>query len=177
MLADSSRDARPLVPLLGRVVPCAEVSFPAESADAARALAIRLARAYSGRHKIFWIADSDALPLGQDFDIATLPSRNIGLVCKAIGESEERIAAIIVAPQRAGDLVLKRFLKRVRELVSAEGALLIWDETLRDAGSIPEYLQASYEIRPDLTCLFQAGTVSHFVGGRADVMELAGNDK
>jgi glutamate-1-semialdehyde aminotransferase len=135
-----------------------------EQNQEARQEALRLARARTGRRQVIAIADTQTPDLDWNFPHVTiLPGGNIGLVCKEIGEAEERIAAVVVAPRRAEDLVLKRFLRRLRELVSAEGALLIWEET---QGS-RETLQIAYGVKPDLTCPVR----------RADPADVSGGEK
>ena len=76
---------------------------------------------------------------------------SMGSLCQAVAASDERIAAIVVQPKPEADLVHKRFIKRARALASAEGALMIWDESFIEAQSAG-HLRAFYEVRPDLIC-------------------------
>jgi glutamate-1-semialdehyde aminotransferase len=67
-----------------------------------------------------------------------------------LASCEDRIAAVIVTPDES-EPRNKMFLREVRELTSAEGALLIWRAPVESMGRIgnpPEF----YGIKPDITC-------------------------
>lgn len=107
--------------------------------------AILQACQYTGRSKVIVIENvnyANQYEFGQEIQVETVPVLKIALLCKVIAESNERIAAIIVSPLRHDDLIHKRFIRRVRELASAEGALFVWD----GGKSRLEF----YEVRPDL---------------------------
>jgi glutamate-1-semialdehyde aminotransferase len=97
--------------------------------------ALRFARQFTGRSKVLMLENFNSM----------------GSLCLSIAASDERIAAIVVRPKLEVDLIHKRFIKRARALASAEGALMIWDESSIAAQSA-ERLQEFYEVRPDLIC-------------------------
>jgi glutamate-1-semialdehyde 2,1-aminomutase len=94
-------------------------------------------------------------------------------------ESHARqIAAIIVEPI-AGNIGVvppaDGFLGGLRELATADGALLIFDEVISGFRAAPGGAQASTGVRPDLTCLGKiigGGLPVGAYGGRADLMDL-----
>ncbi len=88
------------------------------------------------------------------------------------------VAAVIVEPI-AGNMGLvppaDGFLRSLRELCTAEGALLIFDEVISGFRAAPGGAQAMYRVKPDLTCLGKiigGGLPVGAYGGRADLMEL-----
>ena len=100
--------------------------------------AIQRAIERSGRHQV--------IAVGTAFSKSDIPSLSkatqIKDLCHLIASSE-RIAAVVIAP-KGEDVVHKRFLNRVKELTSAEGALLIWNGSRE--------LLDFYEIKADLIC-------------------------
>lgn len=119
----------------------------------ARDAAVDLARAFTGRSAIIELSP---------------PYTREGLTAlvRTMAEACERIAAIVVEIGSDNDLVYGRFLKKARELASAEGAMLIWCETVvgRESGG----LQAVYGIHADLTCLTSAE--SSWLCGKPEVI-------
>src|SRR5207249_11844777 len=67
------------------------------------------------------------------------------------------------------------FLPALREVCTAHGALLIFDEVISGFRAAPGGAQAVYGVRPDLTCLGKiigGGLPVGAYGGRADLMEM-----
>jgi glutamate-1-semialdehyde aminotransferase len=123
----------------------------------ARRAALRAARAYTGRALVVALP-SPELPrlresLAGEADVEFCEGGGLAKLCRTLGEADDRIAAIVVEPAPGGGPIYKRFLKKARELASAEGAVLIWDETLTDTAAFPGGLQVFYKIKPDLSCL------------------------
>ena len=121
----------------------------------AQALAAHQACSYSSRSKVIVIQNLHAIgsaDLGPGISVETIPALKLALLCRVIAESEVRIAAIFVTPMTGVDLVHKRFVRRVRELASAEGALLVWDETILEHEDSPESRLQFYGIKPDIVC-------------------------
>ena len=90
----------------------------------------------------------------------------------------DRIAAIIVEPI-AGNmgvvLPADGFLRALRELCTASGSLLIFDEVISGFRASAGGAQEVASVRPDLTCLGKiigGGLPVGAYGGRADLMEL-----
>src|SRR5205807_4702089 len=89
-----------------------------------------------------------------------------------------KIAAIIVEPI-AGNMGVvppaQGFLRALRDVASADGALLIFDEVISGFRSGPGGAQGLFGVRPDLTCLGKiigGGLPVGAYGGRADLMDL-----
>jgi glutamate-1-semialdehyde aminotransferase len=106
----------------------------------ARDAAVALARAYTGRET----AISMAGPYTREA---------LALLSKTMAEAPERIAALVIELDAGGNTVVYgRFVRKARELASAEGALLIWCETAADPDAFRGGLQKTYRIKADLSC-------------------------
>ena len=90
----------------------------------------------------------------------------------------ERVAAVIVEPVAANMGVVapaEGFLRGLRELTSAAGALLVFDEVITGFRVAPGGAQELYGVSPDLTVLGKiigGGLPVGAYGGRADLMDL-----
>src|SRR5207249_9859139 len=89
-----------------------------------------------------------------------------------------QIAAMIVEPI-AGNMGLvppaNGFLRALREVADAHGALLVFDEVISGFRASAGGAQALAGVRPDLTCLGKiigGGLPVGAYGGRADLMDL-----
>lgn len=92
--------------------------------------AVRLARVRTGRSKVLVITDPNGLE-SLDQDVERVPYGQTAALCATIAEcTNERVAAIVVEPTLDVFPRHRWFLKKVRELASAEGALLICDEAV-----------------------------------------------
>jgi len=162
--------------------------------------AIRLARAATGRDRVLkfdgcYHGHSDGLLVGAGSGVATLgipgspgipaamteltvqaPYNNLEAVAAAFASWPGEIACIIVEPV-AGNMgcILPRpgFLKGLRALCDAEGALLIFDEVMTGFRVAAGSAQGLYGVRPDLTCLGKVvggGMPAAAYGGRNDLM-------
>jgi glutamate-1-semialdehyde 2,1-aminomutase len=186
---------RELMPSLERV------RFVSSGTEATMS-AVRVARAATGREKIvkfegcyhghadaFLVqAGSGALTLGVPTSPGvtraaasdTLPAsyNDLESVRRVFEANRGQIAALIVEPI-AGNMGVvppaDGFLRGLRELCSAHGALLIFDEIISGFRAAPGGAQALAGIRPDLTCLGKiigGGLPVGAYGGRADLMNL-----
>ena len=108
-------------------------TFHAKSEGESVRRAIGIARRATKRRKILDVQTTD-----------------ISGFCKALAACEERLAAVIVTPDEK-DPKHRGFLREVRELTSAEGALLIWREKDDDRAETrgPREILG---IQPDITC-------------------------
>jgi glutamate-1-semialdehyde 2,1-aminomutase len=162
---------------------------------------LRLARGFTGRDKIVKFegcyhghvdsllvrAGSGALTLGQP-DSAGVPRELAALTItlpfndtKAIEETFRRegeaIAAVIVEPLPANaGLIppLPGYLEKLRELCTAHGALLIFDEVMTGFRVAKGGMQELTGIRADLTALGKViggGLPVGAFGGRTDIMD------
>ena len=125
--------------------------------DSSNVQAILTARARTGRSKVIALVNPGSDTFRRAF--ATTPNVEFvefgkrDLFCRAIAESEERIAAVIAEPKLEIDLVHRRFLRRAKDLSSAEGAVLVWDETeALGTGEFSGEVLNSYALNPDLIC-------------------------
>jgi glutamate-1-semialdehyde 2,1-aminomutase len=164
--------------------------------------AVRVARAATGREKIvkfvgcyhghadpFLVqAGSGALTLGVPTspgvtraavaDTLLAKYNDLESVRAVFDANRGEIAALIVEPI-AGNMGLvppaDGFLRALREICTAEGALLIFDEVISGFRAAAGGAQAIYGIKPDLTCLGKiigGGLPVGAYGGRADLMDL-----
>jgi glutamate-1-semialdehyde 2,1-aminomutase len=163
--------------------------------------AIRLARGFTQRDKIIKFegcyhghvdsllvkAGSGALTLGQP-DSAGIPAALAALtlalpfndaeaVRTAFARNKGEIAAVIVEPIPANAGLIPPapgFLETLRELCTAEGALLIFDEVMTGFRLGHGGAQELLGVRPDLSCfgkVIGGGLPVGAVGGKAEIMD------
>ncbi|HKG26809.1 MAG TPA: aspartate aminotransferase family protein [Thermomicrobiales bacterium] len=179
-----------------KLIPSAEKVRFVGSGTEANLLAMRLARAYTGRNSILkfdghfhgW---SDYLVKGEKppFEspsvpgvpddvlrtVAVLPSDDLGAVEERLVQGD--VAAILVEPSGAswGMIPLPEgFLAGLRELATRHGAVLIFDEVITGFRWSPGGAQARFGITPDMTTLAKivaGGMPGGAVNGRAEIME------
>jgi glutamate-1-semialdehyde 2,1-aminomutase len=181
-----------------RLVPSAERVRFTSSGTEATLLALRLARAATGRGKIIKLARHfhgwhDQVAIGTDPpfggpDTAGLPREITSSVVIAAanpaalaGElADGEVAAVILEPSGAawGTVPLPAgFLEAARRLTAEAGALLIFDEVISGFRWAPGGVQETCGVTPDLTALgkiLAGGMPGGAVGGRADVMDHIG---
>jgi glutamate-1-semialdehyde 2,1-aminomutase len=186
---------RQLMPALERV------RFVSSGTEATMS-AVRLARAATERERIvkfegcyhghadaFLVkAGSGALTLGMPTspgvtrataaDTLVASYNDLDSVGRAFDANRGQIAAVIVEPI-AGNMGVvppgRGFLRGLREMCSANGALLIFDEVITGFRASAGGTQATAGVRPDLTCLGKiigGGLPVGAYGGRADLMEM-----
>jgi glutamate-1-semialdehyde 2,1-aminomutase len=185
-----------------RMMPALErVRFVSSGTEAAMS-AIRVARAATGRDKIvkfegcyhghadpFLVkAGSGALTLGTPTspgvtaaaaaDTLLASYNDLDSVYRVFDANRGRIAALIVEPV-AGNMGLVSpaagFLQTLRDVCTAHGTLLIFDEVITGFRVGAGGAQGLMGIRPDLTCLGKiigGGLPVGAYGGRADLMEM-----
>lgn len=159
-----------------RLVPSAErVRFTASGTEASQ-LALRLARAYTGKSRIVRFVGhfhgwhdqvapggmshyDGSLPAGIPASLAgetlLLGADDAGPVCEALQKRDD-IAAVMVEPSGAswGQVPLPHgFLATLREATRRHGVLLIFDEVITGFRWSRGGAQARYGIVPDLTLL------------------------
>jgi glutamate-1-semialdehyde 2,1-aminomutase len=111
-------------------------------------------------------------------DTLLASSNAAAAVERALGADLGEIAALIVEPI-AGNMGVvppaDGFLGALRDICTAQGALLIFDEVISGFRAAPGGAQAVAGVTPDLTCLGKiigGGLPVGAYGGRADLMEL-----
>ena len=185
-----------------RLMPSIErIRFVSSGTEAAMS-AVRVARAATTREKIVKFAGcyhghadaflvqagSGALTLGVPTspgvtraaaaDTLLADYNDLASVHRVFDANRDQIAALIVEPI-AGNMGVvppaDGFLRALREVCDANGALLIFDEVISGFRAGPGGAQELWGVKPDLTCLGKiigGGLPVGAYGGRSDLMEL-----
>ena len=164
------------------------------SGTEATLMAMRLARAYTGKNKVIKLQDhfhgwhdyamagSDrAAPGIPDASMGTMvivPPGDLGAVEDALNRDDD-IAALILEPTGAhmGQMTFDTpvYLKGLRELTAKHEVVLIFDEVVTGFRASPGGAQVRYGISPDLTTMAKivaGGLPGGAVGGKADIIDM-----
>lgn len=162
--------------------------------------AIRLARGHTGRDKIvkfegcyhghsdsllikagsgaltLGVPSSPGVPAGLAEHTVTLPFNDADAARQVFAEIGDQVACVIVEPI-AGNMNMvmpeNGFHETLRELCTANGAVLIFDEVMTGFRVAKGGAQALFGVTPDLTTLGKVvggGMPAAAFGGRADIM-------
>jgi len=183
-------------------VPSVEKVRMMNSGTEATMSAIRLARGFTRRDKIIKFegcyhghvdsllvkAGSGALTLGQPDSAGipaalaaltiALPFNDVEALRHAFEQNKDEIAAVIVEPIPANaGLILPApgYLETMRELCTAHGTLLIFDEVMTGFRVARGGAQELLGVRPDLSCfgkVIGGGLPVGALGGRAEIMDF-----
>lgn len=181
------------------LIPTAErVRFHSSGTEATM-MAIRLARAFTGRTKVIkfedhfhgWhdlvsgatVPDDDvpaALGVARQLmeTLYSLPPGDIDAVRRVLRDDPDDVAAVIIEPTGAhyGERPIPpSFLHELRQATEEAGVLLIFDEVVTGFRIAPGGAQQRYGVRPDLTTLAKivaGGLPGGAVTGRADIMSV-----
>jgi glutamate-1-semialdehyde 2,1-aminomutase len=179
------------------LVPCAEkLRFTASGTEATH-LALRLARAHSGRDKLIrfmthfhgwhdhmtsgYHSHFDGAPTagvvpGVADSIILLPPGDIDAVRAALAAHDD-VAAVILEPTGGSFGMVPHddgFLGALREATAAAGVLLIFDEVITGFRVSPGGAQAHYGVTPDLATyakILAGGLPGGAVAGRRDILD------
>lgn len=188
--------------LLCQMVPSLEKVRMTNSGTEATLSCIRLARGFTGREKIVKFsgcyhghvdsllvkAGSGALTLGHPDSAGipaslaaltlVLPFNDLPALEQLFASEGASLAAVILEPYPANVGLLlpdSGFLERLRQLCSAHGVVLIFDEVMTGFRLALGGVQELTGIRPDLTALGKiigGGLPVGAFGGRADIMDF-----
>ena len=181
---------------VNHLVPSAErVRFTASGTEATH-MALRLARAFTGKKRVVKFAGhfhgwhegleigvrapySNEPEAGQLEEVTSLvtvcPPNDMGAVREALASNE--VAALILEPTGGhfGTVPMRKdFVAGLREETRKTGAMLVFDEVVSGFRVSPGGAQAHFGVTPDLTSLakiLSGGLPGGAVAGRADAME------
>jgi glutamate-1-semialdehyde 2,1-aminomutase len=183
--------------LVQRLVPSAQLVRFTSSGTEATMMAVRLARAFTGRQKLIrfhghfhgwndnvvgFALGGETTPQAVGIPLAALqnqvlvPQHDTQALRQALESNE--VAAVIIEPTGAsyGTVPLEpAFLPEVRELTGRTGALLIFDEVVTGFRVAPGGVQSLDGVLPDITCLAKVlagGLPGGAVVGRRDILSL-----
>ena len=179
------------------LVPSAEEVRFTSSGTEATLMAVRLARAYTGRDKLLkfdhhfhgwqdYVAGSRApesdsprspgVPAATLGNTISIPQNNISLVEERLVEGN--FAAVILEPTGAswGTSPLRpAFLSDLREVTARHDTVLIFDEVVTGFRVSPGGVQARYRVTPDVTTLAKivaGGLPGGAVAGKTDILSM-----
>lgn len=167
------------------VIPCADkVQFLKTGADA-MAAAVRIARTYTARDVVIgcgyfgwldWSADDAAgVPEGTRRAFRRIPFDDVSALEAAVAAAENQLAAIVIEPV-IERLASSAWINRARELATASGAALIFDEIKTGFRLKTGGYQAFADVVPDLAAFGKAmanGFPLAAVVGDRDIMDAA----
>jgi glutamate-1-semialdehyde 2,1-aminomutase len=179
------------------LVPCAEEVRFTNSGTEAVQMAVRLARAYTGRDRLLKFDDhfhgwhdsvtgartpesesprSAGIPGSALANTVSLPAGDIEAVERHLAEGD--IAAVILEPTGAawGTFPLdKGFAAELREATERHGTVLVFDEVVTGFRVAPGGAQQRYGVTPDLATLAKilaGGLPGGAVAGRRDIIAM-----
>jgi glutamate-1-semialdehyde 2,1-aminomutase len=188
--------------LLTEVIPCAEMVRFGKSGGEANAVAVRIARAFTGRDKVafcgyhgwhdWYLSANLADPTSLEAHLlpgvnargvpkalrgTTLPFQynNINSLKKVFQENNGQVACVIMEASRI-HLPTAGFLDKVRDLTHENGALLVFDEVVTGFRLSLGGAQQYYGVTPDLATFGKTianGYPLTAITGRREVMETS----
>jgi glutamate-1-semialdehyde aminotransferase len=187
------------------IIPCAEMVRYCKGGGEANAIAVRIARGYTGREKVLFcgyhgwhdwylaanlendsVLDTHLLPgirpqgVPQGLAGTALPFRYNDLASLELLLEQQRgeVACIILETSRGASQPAPGFLEGVRALASAHGVVLIFDEVVTGFRLGLGGAQTLFGVTPDLATYAKAisnGYAMGAVAGRREVMQVVGD--
>ena len=177
---------------LGRVmvdaIPCAERIMFASSGAEATYLALRLARAYTGRERImrfvggyhghhdYASTQSAGVPQAVADTVLTASFNDLESVEAQFAAHPGQIAAVLVEPLHRITVPEDGFLSDLADLTRQQGALLLFDEVVTGFRLAWGGGQERYGVTPDLATygkIIGGGYPVSAIAGRADILDRA----
>jgi glutamate-1-semialdehyde 2,1-aminomutase len=185
-------------------IPCAEMVRYCKGGGEANAIAVRIARGYTGRDKVLFcgyhgwhdwylaanlendsVLDTHLLPgirpqgVPQGLAGTALPFRynDLASLEQQLDQHQGQVAAIILEASRGASLPEPGFLEGVRALATAHGAVLIFDEVVTGFRLGLGGAQEQFGVLPDMATYAKAISNGYAMGavvGRAEVMTVVG---
>lgn len=163
--------------------PAADMGYFMKTGSEATMAAVRLARRYSGRHKVVrcgyhgwhdWcFPDDGSTPSGLAEQVLQLHDITPQGLERLLSQHLNQIAAVIVAPEMVMPLE-REAINSLIETAHAHGALFILDEIKTGFRTLTGSVQTFLDVRPDITTLSKAlgnGWPVSAVIGRKDIMQ------
>jgi glutamate-1-semialdehyde 2,1-aminomutase len=184
---------------IGRMIPSAEWVRFTMSGTESTMLAMRDARAFTGREKIIRFAGhfhgwhdyamagyqppfdtptSTGIPKAVSESMLVAYPNNIDSVRELLDANHDQVAAVIVEPGGGSNGIIPtnvQFLRDLRALTSERGVVLIFDEVITGFRFSPGGAQQIYGVTPDLTTLAKivaGGLPGGAVVGKREVLEV-----
>src|SRR5712691_1679411 len=184
---------------IARLVPSAELVRFTMSGTEATMLALRDARAFTGREKVIRFAGhfhgwhdyamagyqppfdtptSTGVPKAVSESMLVAYPNNIDSVRELLDAHADQVAAVILEPGGGSNGIIPTslpFLRDVRALTAQRGVVLIFDEVITGFRDSPGGAQQVYGVTPDLTTLAKivaGGLPGGAVVGKREVMEV-----
>jgi glutamate-1-semialdehyde 2,1-aminomutase len=167
------------------VIPCADRVQFFKTGGEANAAAVRLARTYTAREQVIgcgyfgwldWSADdTKGVPEGTRRSFRRIPFDDVPALEAAVTEAGTQLAAIVIEPV-IDRLPSAGWINRARELATASGAVLIFDEIKTGFRLKTGGYQAFADVVPDLAAFGKAmanGYPLAAVVGDKDIMNAA----
>ena len=177
-----------------QLVPSVEKIRCHSSGTEATLMALRLARAYTGKNKIVKFEEHFhgwhdyvvttgnrpvvGVPETTSQSVIVLPPGDISAVETVLAHDGD-VAAVILEPTGAHygqlPLMVPQFLTDLREVTRKHGVLLILDEVVTGFRLSPGGAQGRFGIDPDLTTMAKivaGGLPGGVVGGKADIIDM-----
>jgi glutamate-1-semialdehyde 2,1-aminomutase len=169
-------------------VPCAERIMFASTGAEATYLALRLARAYTGRdlivrfeggyhgHHDYASTQSAGIPAATIATVLSARFNDIESVRQIFADHSDAIAAVIVEPLHRVVPPEPGFLEALAEVTRSHGALLIFDEVVTGFRLAWGGGQERYGVTPDLATygkIIGGGYPVSAIAGRADILDQA----